>query len=56
MLLKLMWQLLLVTAVPQWLVTHAREAQVSYVSFFDDVLKFFKKRMDDNDFRGICGF
>jgi len=38
------------------LATHARESQVSYVSFFGDVLKFFRKHMDENIFRGICRF
>ena len=36
--------------------THERESQVSYVSFSGDVLKFFRKRMDDNNFRYIYGF
>jgi len=30
--------------------------KVSYVSFFGDVLKFFRKRMDVNSFRSLCGF
>ncbi len=38
------------------LATHGRESQVSYVSFFGDVLKFFRKHMDENIFRGICRF
>ena len=31
-------------------------SNLSYVSFFGDVLKFFRKRMDLKLFRGICGF
>ena len=43
-------------AVFDMFATHARESQVSYVSFSGDVLKFFRKRMDVNNFRYICGF
>lgn len=35
---------------------HEHQAELSYVSFSDDVHTFSEKLKDVNDFRGICGF